>query len=372
MNILYISKIKIFPINNGARIRSFGILKSLNDMGFNMIAIVQDFENCSYSKSLNSTRFIKYHFGKLFQVFSFQKERGILRNLNEVLKNQKIDVAVIDFKYYGQYISWLKKRDIKVIYSTHNYQSGLEFQKARKAKAGYKLFFYFYALMARIHERIFFRNADRIWVTSEEDKIKYSAFIKKNKLDILPNFVIEDWYLKTPEEEQYIIFSASFNSFQNFNGLVWFLKNVWNEKLADKTELLLAGIGSEEAFEQCKKSELYLKNIKATGFIEDMKPYISKAKLSIVPLLDGSGTRLKIIEAMALKTLVVSTSLGAQGIIKDNLIIADTAQEFRQAILDNLDGNQKKAEKAHNDFLAHYSMKYAKSKIRESLSALFE
>jgi glycosyltransferase involved in cell wall biosynthesis len=220
---------------------------------------------------------------------------------------------------------------------------------------------------------VYFKRADAIWVTSNEDKVKYSNFIDANKLDVIPNFLIESWYNNySNEKDNYIVFSASFNSFQNLNGLIWFLKNVWSYELSEKTELVLAGIGSEEALEKCRQSGLTISNVKATGYIKDIRPYISRAKISIVPLLEGSGTRLKIIEAMALKTLVISTSLGAQGMSTKNLIIADTPAKFKEAILRYLNRNDDRVSKAFVEFLNNYSMKYIKSQINRSLATLSE
>jgi glycosyltransferase involved in cell wall biosynthesis len=78
------------------------------------------------------------------------------------------------------------------------------------------------------------------------------------------------------------------------------------------------------------------KNVTLTGFVDDIQSLIAQAKISIVPLLTGGGTRLKILEAMALRTAVVSTSKGAQGIEvtpEDNILIADTPEAFSKAVI---------------------------------------
>ena len=77
------------------------------------------------------------------------------------------------------------------------------------------------------------------------------------------------------------------------------------------------------------------KLIRALGEVDDMKPYIGKARATVVPLLHGSGTRLKCIESMALKTQLISTNVGAEGIEHEgSIIIADNPQIFKKIFLE--------------------------------------
>jgi glycosyltransferase involved in cell wall biosynthesis len=73
-----------------------------------------------------------------------------------------------------------------------------------------------------------------------------------------------------------------------------------------------------------------------TGYVEDIRPVLAQSQVCVVPLLTGGGTRLKILEAMALGTPVVSTSRGAEGLdvtSKEELLIADEPAQFADAVL---------------------------------------
>src|SRR5262245_49218741 len=73
-----------------------------------------------------------------------------------------------------------------------------------------------------------------------------------------------------------------------------------------------------------------------TGWVEDVRPYLERAAVCIVPIRIGGGTRLKIFEAMAMEKPVVSTSIGAEGLPVDHgseLLIADTPEEFAGAVV---------------------------------------
>jgi glycosyltransferase involved in cell wall biosynthesis len=76
-------------------------------------------------------------------------------------------------------------------------------------------------------------------------------------------------------------------------------------------------------------------SIEITGFVEDAVTVIAQSQVAIVPLLAGSGTRVKILEAWAARTPVVSTSLGAEGLEyrdREHLVLADDAESFTTAV----------------------------------------
>jgi len=78
-------------------------------------------------------------------------------------------------------------------------------------------------------------------------------------------------------------------------------------------------------------------NVKVMGRVPDVRSHVQRARVCIVPLLSGSGTRLKILEAFALGTPVVSTTIGAEGIFATNgehLLISDDPKEFAEYVLE--------------------------------------
>jgi glycosyltransferase involved in cell wall biosynthesis len=95
-------------------------------------------------------------------------------------------------------------------------------------------------------------------------------------------------------------------------------------------------------------------NVTLTGFVEDVRPLIARSSVSIVPIISGGGTRVKILEAMALHTPVVTTHKGAEGLeVKHglNILIADTPDEFAgniSRLLNDPDMRQKQANNAYH------------------------
>ncbi len=132
-----------------------------------------------------------------------------------------------------------------------------------------------------------------------------------------------------------LLFCGSMDYAPNEEGLLWFLNNCW------PTITLLnpfctmvvigSGIPSKALCEKLKSEGVIFK-----GEVNDVNQYYLQSKISIVPLKQGSGTRLKIIEAMSFGVTVVSTSKGAEGIDcmdGENIIIAETSKDFTEKIM---------------------------------------
>jgi glycosyltransferase involved in cell wall biosynthesis len=113
--------------------------------------------------------------------------------------------------------------------------------------------------------------------------------------------------------------------------MTWFLAEVYPRIQAQVTDVRLLITGDHADLPLPPTDNLTL-----TGFVDDVRPLVAAASISLVPIRVGGGTRLKILEAMALHTPVVATTKGAEGLDVqhgDHLLIADTPESFAQAVL---------------------------------------
>ncbi len=363
-SILFLTEISFYPFFGGEKIRSYGLLKILSESFDHVYAITGLKErNEKIGKMFPNVTFIYFDFRTIQVVISqfgfvrqFRRDKTFLARIDEVLNKENIETAFIDYKYYGQYIGYLKKLGLKVIYGTHNVQSRIIWQKPSKKLNEFILYKTYY-LTHLIHEMLYFRRADRIITVSGHDASYYGRYIKKSKIVTIPNFIDEELYPgENSEKEGYIVMTANFLAYQNFTGISWFLNSVWSSDLWGRARLVFAGIGSKEVLSKLNRDH-QTTNIDALGEMDDLKDVISHAKVAIVPLLDGSGTRLKCIEAMALKTQIISTSRGAEGIEHEGaIVIADEPGEFRQKLIDILDNKTDTVEEAYRIFLSKYSL----------------
>jgi glycosyltransferase involved in cell wall biosynthesis len=156
--------------------------------------------------------------------------------------------------------------------------------------------------------------------------------LNKNRIKglLVPNGTTQKKVIQKDFSEPSLIFCGSLDYAPNKNGLLWFYEMIWPKlKMTIKgiTLTVIGRNGHDNAYAPLKIDP----QINFTGEVKDVTPYYQKNNIAIVPLLEGSGTRLKILEAMSFGLPVISTSIGAEGInytLNKNIIIANTLEEF--------------------------------------------
>jgi polysaccharide biosynthesis protein PslH len=281
-------------------------------------------------------------------------------------------VAFIDYHYYGQYIDFFKEKGIPVIYGTHNVQSKVVYQlPAVSIKNSISITLEF--LVDQLHERYYLRKADAVIAVSDNDRNYYTRYISSHKIFVIPNFVLDEEYSSRYNAKQdYIIMTGNFLAYQNIMGLLWFIEKIWNDKVFETQQLILAGLGSDKALDRINETFTF-SNIKALGSVKDLKPLIAEAKLSVVPILHGSGTRLKCIESMALKTQILSTTKGAEGIDHEgSIIIADTPEFFKKQLISILHNNTDYTARAFEIYKNKYSLEPNRQVFNKILNQILQ
>ncbi len=143
-----------------------------------------------------------------------------------------------------------------------------------------------------------------------------------------------------PDQRFDLVFSGKMDYRPNVDGVLWFAETAWPQLRARYPSLTWAIVGQRP-----QPNILALRNqpgITVTGRVERVQPYLAGSKVNIIPLRMGSGTRLKLIEAMASANAVVSTRIGAEGFpVEDgrNIMLADSAEAFIRLISAILDDN---------------------------------
>jgi glycosyltransferase involved in cell wall biosynthesis len=226
----------------------------------------------------------------------------------------------------------------KIIYDAHNVGWELlkyDFYNAPLIKNipfGKKTIVRWLVWRATQFEKNALKKADAVLVCSEIDKNKYLSKIVelKNKIFVLPNCINTKEYpiRETKKSKNQILFFGSFSYSANIEAA-----KIIDKKIAPKLpEIIfnLAGIDSE-------KLKVKSENINRLGFLKrkELLKLIQDSKIIIVPLLSGSGTRIKILESFAMGKAVISTSKGAEGIkCKNgkNIIIENNFENFAEQI----------------------------------------
>ncbi|MGC7870013.1 glycosyltransferase family 4 protein [Desulfosporosinus sp. SYSU MS00001] len=157
-----------------------------------------------------------------------------------------------------------------------------------------------------------------------------------------------------------VLFVGGLDNPCNRHGILWFVKEVWEKILVACPDAQLDIAGSGKSTTKLKEELCSSPHVNFLGYVDDVNELYQKATCIIVPLLSGSGTRLKIVEAFSFKLPVVSTSIGAEGLPVENgreLIIADNADSFAKGVIKAIQDNgccNLMTEEAYNIAVKYY------------------
>lgn len=187
-------------------------------------------------------------------------------------------------------------------------------------------------------------------VVSAPEKALLQQLAPQATIEIIPNGLKLAQYqaITPPRQANTLIFTGSLTFNPNFEAMNWFISQVYPLIQAKVGEVRLIITGNPGLRRLPPAG-----NITLTGHVEDVRPLLASATVSLAPILQGGGTRLKILEAMALRTPVVATTKGAEGLEVTNghhLLLADTPQDFANAVLSLLESPGRSHQLSQNSY----------------------
>jgi glycosyltransferase involved in cell wall biosynthesis len=191
------------------------------------------------------------------------------------------------------------------------------------------------------------RRADRVVAVSEADREAIHAIAPEVEITIVPNGVDLDEHIgyHGPVEPFDLVFTGKMDFRPNVDAMLWFGQEVLPLILEHRPDVKLAIVGQRPHPRLAPLRDV--PGVTITGWVDDVRPYIAGATVYVAPLRVGGGTRLKLLQAMAMGTAVVATSLGAEGfpvVHSRDLLLADAADDFAQAVLTLLDDPEQRAQ----------------------------
>ncbi len=257
------------------------------------------------------------------------------QKLQEVIEQDTPDLVHFDMLPLAQYLPLCG--DIPTILNDHNVESLLVERRAEATSSiPEKVFFSNQAPKLEKFEEFATQNATEILACSQDDAEILSRMGNGKGIHIIANGVDIEQFIPSDDvqvDHNKIIFVGGMGWFPNKDGMNFFIKEAMPLICEQNPDASLTVVGKSDGLEipdQLKDK------VSATGFVDDFRPLVHEAAVYILPLRVGSGTRLKLLEAMAMGKAIVSTRIGAEGVVLEdgeNILMADTPQEIADAVI---------------------------------------
>jgi len=261
------------------------------------------------------------------------------KKLIEFLSKNNYDIIQLESIFSAVYLPIIKKYSkAKIVLSAHNIEYQI-WQRVLQHESNLIRKWYLELQSKRLKEfeHKVFEEVDGITAVTELDKAYIQSLNPQKKMVVTPNGLDLEKFKLVPFEQQdlnTIFYLGSLDWIPNQQSVVWFLNQVWPLVLQKKPQLQLIIAGKNIPDWLMSRKD---PNTRFYSNVPDTRELYDKYAIMIVPLLAGSGIRVRIIEGMAYGKCIVSTRIGSEGIPYEhqkNIVIADTPEEFAQAIID--------------------------------------
>ena len=278
-------------------------------------------------------------FLNLFTRKSYHVERFVSetfkKRLAEVLEKEQFDVVQLEVLFMAPYVETIRQHSkAMVVLRAHNVEHKIWERIAKETRFFVKRWYINHlAKTLRDYELSALETVDGIAAITRKDAAFFRKYCSKPIIDIPFGVYPEQFTPKFEIEGKPKFYHiGSMNWMPNEEGIRWFIDEVLPKTVEKVPEFVyhLAGRNMPEWL-----SALRNKHVDVIGEVPDAKEFVANHNVAIVPLLSGSGIRIKIIESMALGKTVITTRVGAEGILYDeevNIIIAENKAKMVEAI----------------------------------------
>ena len=271
--------------------------------------------------------------GESYHVKRFRSEAFAAR-LRAILEQEAFDVVHLESLFMTPYVPLIRSlSDAKVVLRSHNVEHVIWQRVAASTPRGFKRWYLKHlALALRAYELEHVNDYDGVLCITKGDADYFRQHGCRRPLTSIPFGVEPDDAANVDVEPASLFHIGAMDWMPNRESIEWLLDEVWPvvHREVPQAHLYLAGRKMPQ-----KWMDTPMDGVTVVGEVPDAGYFIAGKQINVVPLLSGSGIRVKIIEAMAAGKAVVTTTVGAQGIDYtegENLLVADTPAQFAAQI----------------------------------------
>jgi glycosyltransferase involved in cell wall biosynthesis len=358
IKVLQLSKKVPFQMKDGESMAICSLAESMVMNGFTVDILSLNTKKHKFTGSVDKEKFSYYNaismvdintsinlysfITNLFSAVPYQISRFINDSfkltLIDCLYNYKYDYIILETIYLTPYIAVIKKYSrAKIILRTHNLEYEIWDRLYEGSKMGLQKFLYkVLSYQIYLYESKHLREIDFLIAISQREFYQFNQFYPEIKGMVMPitwNSKLVEVSIENQNKDISLYFMGSLDWKPNQEGLLWFLNHIWPMVHSNFPDLTfhVAGRNMPDDIKQMK-----IPGVVMVGEVEDAAQFVKQHDICIVPLLSGSGMRAKIIEAMAKGKVVITTTIGLEGIVAKNgydVCIADTADQFFEEII---------------------------------------
>lgn len=360
--VVFISPEIPYPLDSGIKIRIYHLLECISQWGIvEMVCFIKHNED---KTALSGIQHLceKIHCFPLPPPFEGTRKPSLIKRL----KNHVFSFTPSTYRVYScspfiemvdelghkADLVWIERLTIASYLKRHRNKmivdlDDLEWIKKRRTIHSlplnkYLLLEYLELFRLWLHERLAIKKFLGLVVCSKKDQVLLGS---KSQVMLVPNGIDESLFqpIETVEEPYTIVFTGRMRYKPNQQAVLHFYNRILPliRKKIPGAKFMVVGAYPPPQIKALAQDQ----NVIVTGWVPDIKPYVASGAVSVVPLLTGGGTRIKILEALALAKAVVSTSVGAEGLdlVPDkHLVIKDTPEDFARATVELLQNPEKR------------------------------
>ena len=282
-----------------------------------------------------------WNYGKLLfseHAYSIQKyyQPVLKRTVKSLFEEVAFDVVICDFIHPAGLLDW--SGATPVILFTHNVEAEV-WDRHRKVASSWMLraaSYLEWKALSRDEQR-YVPAAAHVVAVSERNKQFFARFVDSSRISVVGTGVDSEYFTPRPEAEQpgHLLFTGAMDYAPNQDAIEWYASDILPLIRRDYPDVVTWVVGRNPSARVRALNNASL-NFHVTGRVDDIRPFLERASIYIIPMRSGSGTRLKVFEAMASGKAIVSTSIGAEGLPVEhetNILLAETPVEFaRQCV----------------------------------------
>lgn len=360
MRILWVKVGGIWPPNSGGRLRSYHLIKELareHDLCVLTTHSPDDLrdggreppdlaaEVLSFPHAAPKRRDFRFARALLRSWFSREPvdmlrcySPALRAEVEKRLRSGRYDLCVADFLFSVPNVDF--DAGVPVLLFAHNVEHMIWKRVAGTTRSPIRrLALEIEWRKSRRYEAMACRRANHVVAVSDADRALLSEMAPSASVDVVPTGVDVDFYAPTSSAESpaELVYVGSMDWYPNEDGVTWFISEALPlvRKQFPAVRMTIVGRNPTRELRRLATTS----GIRVTGTVDDVRRFLDKASLCIVPLRIGGGTRLKIFEALAMGKATVSTSIGAEGLPVSpgrDIVIADGASDFADAVIDLL------------------------------------